>query len=153
MAALVRISAVLVGVANVFLYSVAGDGELGNAFLWNLDPWWPQNALYALSAVVAGLLVSSIVLRVAWRTLQESFFARYGVMVLTICLGGMVLSGLLTIVGISHDSPLTVTERLAETSSALPFTFVAGGVLGAAEGVILAFPLAATLGMLGERIR
>lgn len=130
----------------MFLHSIAGDGELGNAFIWNLDPWWPQNFLYALSAIVAGLLVSSIFLRFVRRELQGSFFARYGVMVLAICLGGAVLSGFLSIVGISFDSPLTMTERLLETLSMLPFTVVAGGVLGAAEGVILAFPLAAILG-------
>jgi hypothetical protein len=66
-------------------------------------------------------------------------------MVLTICLGGAVSSGFLTIVGISFDSPLTIAERLLESLSALPFTAVAGGVLGASEGVILAFPLAAIL--------
>ncbi|MDQ3361729.1 MAG: hypothetical protein M3534_08710 [Actinomycetota bacterium] len=146
MAAFVRISAVLVGMANVFLYSPAGDGELGNAFILNLDPWWPQNFLYALSAIVAGLLVSSIFLRFARRELRQSFFARYGVMVLAICLGGAVLSGFLAIAGTSFDSPLTVSERLLEALSRLPFTVVAGSVLGAAEGGILAFPLAAILG-------
>ena len=130
MTAFLRISAVLVGMANVFLHSIAGDGELGNVFIWNLDPWWPQNFLYALSAIVAGLLISSVFLRFTRRELQGSFFARYGVMVLAICLGGAVLSGFLTVVGISFDSPLTVAERLLEALSALPFTAVAGGVLG-----------------------
>jgi len=39
-----------------------------------------------------------------------------------------------------------LSERLLEALSRLPFTVVAGSVLGAAEGVILAFPLAAILG-------
>jgi hypothetical protein len=34
-------------------------------------------------------------------------------------------------------------------TSRLPFTVVAGGVLGAAEGVLVAFPLAVVLGRLG----
>jgi hypothetical protein len=38
-AAFVWVSAVLVGMANVFLVSLVGEGELGNAFMWNLDPW------------------------------------------------------------------------------------------------------------------
>jgi hypothetical protein len=147
-ASLVRTSGVLVGLANVFLYSIAGDGELGNAFVLNLDPWWPQNFLYALSAIVAGLLVSSIFLRFARRELQGSFFARYGVMVLAICLGGATLSFFLAIVGITFDSPLTITERLLEALSRSPLTLVAGVVLGAVEGVVLAFPLAWSLGML-----
>jgi ABC-type cobalamin transport system permease subunit len=75
-AAFVRVCAVLVGIANVFLVSLVGEGELGNALMWNLDPWWPHNALYALCAVVAGLVVSSILLRFARRELRNSFFAR-----------------------------------------------------------------------------
>ncbi|MGH3149049.1 MAG: hypothetical protein ACRDTR_24980 [Rubrobacter sp.] len=147
MAAFVRIAAVLVGLANVSLLSIAGYGPLENVLIWNLDPWWPQNVLYVLSAIVAGLLISSIFLRFTGRALQESFFARYGVMVLAICLGGAVLSGFLSIiVAVSFDSPLTIEERLLEALSALPFTIVAGGVLGTAEGMILGFPLAAILG-------
>ena len=39
MAAFVRISAVLLGMANMFLFSLAGDGEHGRVFILNLDPW------------------------------------------------------------------------------------------------------------------
>ncbi len=56
MTAFVRVSGVLVGMANVFLVSLVGEGELGNALMWNLDPWWPHNALYALCAAAAGLV-------------------------------------------------------------------------------------------------
>jgi hypothetical protein len=89
-AAFVRILVVLVGMANMFLFSLAGDGDLGRVFILSLDPWWPQNVMYALAAVVAGLLVSSIALRSARRGLEGGAFARYGVMVLAICLGGGV---------------------------------------------------------------
>jgi hypothetical protein len=149
--AFVRVSGVLVGMANVFLVSLVGEGELGNALMWNLDPWWPHNALYALCAAAAGLVVSSILLRFARRELRETFFARYGVMVLAVCLGGVVLGLLLSYAGVLlYSSPLTTAERLLEvTTSRLPFTVVAGGVLGAADGVVLAFPLAAVLGRLG----
>ena len=75
MAAFVRISAVLVGMANMFLFSLAGDGELGRALILNLDPSWPHNLLYAVAAVVAGLLVSSITLRFARRGLEGGAFA------------------------------------------------------------------------------
>lgn len=151
MAAFVRVSAVLVGTANVFLVSLVGEGELGNALMWNLDPWWPHNALYA---TVAGLVVSSILLRFARRELRATFFARYGVMVLAVCLGGVVLSLLLSYAGVLlYGSPLTTAERILEVTSRLPFTVVAGGVLGAAEGVVLAFPLAAVLGRLGAEGR
>ena len=150
MAAFLRVSAVLVGMANVFLVSLVGEGELGNAFMWNLDPWWPHNAVYALCAAVVGLVVSSVFLRFARRELYGTFFARYGVMVLAVCLGGVVLGLFLAYAGVwLYSSPLTTAERLLEVSSGLPLTIAAAGTLGAAEGVILAFPLAAVLGRLG----
>ena len=150
MAAFLRISAVLVGTANVFLISLVGEGELGNALMWNLDPWWPHNALYALCAVVAGLVVASVFLRFARRGLHGTFFARYGLMVLAVCLGGALLSLFLAYAGVVlYSSPLTTAERLLEVSSRLPLTVAAGGALGAVEGVVLAFPIAAVLGWLG----
>ncbi len=47
---------------------------------------------------------------------------------------------------------MKTAERLLEVSSGLPLTIAAAcalGALGAAEGVVLAFPLAAVLGRLG----
>ncbi len=150
MAAFVRVSAVLVGMANASLVSLVGEGELGNIFMWNLDPWWPHNAVYALCAAVAGLIVSSVSLRFVRRELYGTFFARYGVMVLAVCLGGVVLGLFLAYAGVwLYSSPLTTAERLLEVSSGLPLTIAAAGALGAAEGVVLAFPLAAVLGRLG----
>ena len=150
MAAFVRASAVLVGMANVFLVSLVGEGELGNALMWNRDPWWPHNAVYALCAAAAGLVVSSVPLRFARRELYGTFFARYGVMVLAVCLGGVVLGIFLAYAGVwLYSSPMTTAERLVEVSSRLPLTIAAAGALGAAEGVVLAFPLAAVLGRLG----
>jgi hypothetical protein len=149
-AAFARIAAVFVGLANAFLHSILGDGELGNIFIWNLDPWWPQNFLYAICAILSGLAISGILLTFARQELQGNFFARYGLMVLAVCLGGALFSGLLTIAAVSLDSPLMVAKRLLESLHALPFTVVAGGVLGAAEGVILAFPLADILGRFRE---
>jgi hypothetical protein len=132
--------------ANAFLYSIVGDGELGNAFIWNLDPWWPHNFLYAPCAILSGLAISSVFLRFASQGLRDSFFARYGLMVLAICLGGALFSGLLTVRVVFDSPPMTVADRLSEALSTLPITVVAGGVLGAVEGVILAFPLASILG-------
>jgi hypothetical protein len=141
-AAFVRISAVLVGMASMFLFSLAGDGELGRVFILNLDPWWPRNFLYALAAVVAGLLISSITLRFARRGLEGGAFARYGVMVLAICLGGAVLSVML------HASDILFAEREPtpqglEMLYHIPLPTVAGGIVG--------LPLAWLLGMFGDR--
>jgi hypothetical protein len=61
-------------------------------------------------------------------------------------LGGVLLSVLLSAVTHAFDDRLTVINRIIWALSRVLFTTVAGGVLGAAEGVILAFPLAAILG-------
>jgi hypothetical protein len=96
---------------------------------------------------VAGLVVSSVFLGFARRELRGTFFARHGLMVLAVCVGGVVLGVFLACAGVFlYTSPLTTAERLVEVSSRLPLTVVGGGVLGAAEGVVLAFPLAAVLG-------
>lgn len=139
MIAFVRISALLVGMTDALLYSVAGDGELGNVSIWNLDPWWPHGFLYALSAVVAGLLGESA---------REASSPGTVLMAPAICPGGAVLGGLQTVVGTLFGSPQAMTERPLEAVSRLPFTaVVAGGLLlDAVEGAILASPLAAVLG-------
>jgi len=67
-------------------------------------------------------------------------------MVLAVCLGKALLSVLLSAVTHAFDDHLTVINRITWALSTAPFMAVAGGVLGAAEGVILAFPLAAILG-------
>ena len=150
MAALVRISAVLVGMANVFLFSLAGDGELGRVFILNLDPWWPQNFLYALAAVVTGLLVSSIALRFARSGLEGAAFARYGVMVQAICLRGSVLSVMLHTSDILFDEREPTPQGL-EVLYHIALPAVAGGIVGLIEGVYLGLPLAWLLGMFGGR--
>ena len=44
--------------------------------------------------------------------LRGSFFARYGVMVLAVCLGGVLLSVFLSAVTYSFEDRLTVTKRI-----------------------------------------
>lgn len=137
--------AMLVGLANTLLYSAVGDSPRGGPLAWRLEPW-PLSGAYAFSAILAGLLVSAVVVRFMQAGLRGSFFARYGVMVLAVCLGGVSLSVFLSAVTYSFDDHLTAIKRITWFLSTIPFTAVAGGVLGAAEGVILAFPLAAILG-------
>ena len=148
MAILVRTAAVLIGFANIAVFVLISDKPLEDAssyFLGDL-PQWPVIVLYAISAIGAGLLISAVVLEFMQSGLRGCFFARYGVMVLAVCLGGMLLSVLLSAVTYAFEDHLTVTRRITWALSSAPFTAVAGGVLGAAEGVILAFPLAAILG-------
>jgi hypothetical protein len=148
MATFVRTAAVFVGFANTTVFVLIGDKPLEDTFLYFLGdlPQWPVIVLYAISAVGAGFLVSSVVLRFMQPSLRGIFFARYGVMVLAVCLGGVLLSVSLSAVTYAFDDHLTVTKRITWALSTIPLTAVAGGVLGAAEGVILAFPLAAILG-------
>ncbi len=148
MAIFVRTAAVLIGLANATVFALIADKPLEDAFLYFLGdlPQWPVVILYAISAVGAGLLISAVVLRFMQAGLRGNFFARYGVMVMAVCLGGVLLSILLSAVTYSFDDHLTATKRITWFLSTVPFTAVAGGVLGAAEGVILAFPLAAILG-------
>jgi hypothetical protein len=142
----VMISAVLVGLANATLYSLIGNNTFDNLFEWQRDPW-SLYVLYALSAVFVGLLISGGLLRFAEGDLQERFFARYGVMVLAICIGGAVLAIVLTTVTFLFDARAYVPDRLSEVSYTLAVVTIPGAMLGAIEGVILAFPLAWLLGL------
>lgn len=152
-AAFVRIAGVLLGMANAAMYTLTADKPLDDAFLYFFGdiPPWPVIFLYAISAAGAGLLTSAVVLRFMQPGLRGNFFARYGVMVLAVCLGGAVLSVLLSALTYSFDDHLSAINRITWAVSSLPFDVVAGGVLGAAEGVILAFPLAAMLGLFRGR--
>ncbi len=96
------------------------------------------------------LLVSSGFLRFARRGLEGSFFARYGVMVLAICLGGAVLSILLhaSIILIDEREPM---PRGLEILYDIALPAVAGGIVGLIEGVYLSLPLAWLLGMFGDQ--
>jgi len=146
----VMISAVLVGLANATLYSLIGNNTFDNLFEWQRDPW-SLYVLYALSAVFVGLLISGGLLRFAEGDLQERFFARYGVMVLAICIGGAVLAIVLTSVTFLFDARAYVPDRLSEVSYTLALVTIPGAMLGAIEGVILAFPLAWLLGLFRKR--
>jgi L-cystine uptake protein TcyP (sodium:dicarboxylate symporter family) len=90
---------------------------------------------------------SQTAVRFARRDLQGSFFARYDLMVLALCIGGVVLSLLLTAVTGSLDDGVMVPSRPLETLQLAVCALVVGGILGAIEGVILAFSLAWLLGL------
>jgi hypothetical protein len=106
--------------------------------------------MYVLCAVFAGLLVAGGLIAFAEKVLRETFFARYGLMVLAICIGGAALAILLTTVTFLFDDAAYVPRGAAETSYTLVLVTIAGATLGAIEGVILAFPLAWLLDLIGE---
>ena len=143
-------AAVLIALANAILYSLIGNNTFSNLFDFHLDPWY-LSAMYVLCAVFVGLLVAGGLIAFAEKVLRETFFARYGLMVLVICLGGAALAILLTTVTFLFDNAAYVPRGAAETSYTLVLVTIAGATLGAIEGVILAFPLAWLLGQIGER--
>lgn len=144
------VAAVVVGVANATLYSLIGNNTFDNLFEWQFDPW-PLYIMYVLCAVFVGLLMSAGLLRFGEKTLQESFFARYGLMVLAICIGGALLAVYLTTITFLFDDRAYVPQRISEVSYTLAMVTVPGAMLGAIEGVVLAFPLAWILGLFRKR--
>jgi hypothetical protein len=144
------VAAVLIALANAILYSLIGNNTFTNLFDFHLDPW-SLIAMYVLCAIFAGLLVAGGLIGFAEKVLRETFFARYGLMVLAICIGGAALAILLTTVTFLFDDAAYVPRGAYETSYTLALVTIPGATLGAIEGVILAFPLAWLVGLLGER--
>lgn len=93
---------------------------------------------FAVCAVVAGLASSEVVLMSAQPLLGGGFFERYAFAVLTACLGGAIFGALLPIF-------------LGGLLPLVPFGAGVGGALGTAEGLVLALPLAAILGLFRNR--
>ena len=143
------VAAVLIALANATLYSLIGNNTFSNLFDFHPDPW-PLSTVYALCGVFAGLLVAGGLISFAEKVLRESFFARYGLMVLAICIGGAVLAILLTTVTFLFDDRAYVPSRISEVAYSLAMVSIPGAMLGAVEGVILAFPLAWLLGRFRE---
>ena len=140
----------LIALANAILYSLIGNNTFSNLFDFHLDPWY-LSAVYVLCGIFAGLLVAGGLIAFAEKVLRETFFARYGLMVLAICIGGAALAILLTTITFLFDDAAYVPRGATETSYTLVLVTVAGATLGAIEGVILAFPLAWLLDLVGER--
>ncbi|MBA2535370.1 MAG: hypothetical protein H0V21_10195 [Rubrobacter sp.] len=140
------VAAILVGLANATLYSLIGNNTFDNLFEWNRDPW-PLYVLYAFSAVFVGLLVSGGLVRFAEEVLDQGFFARYGLLVMAVCIGGTVLAVFLTVVTFLFDADADTPKRISETSYTLALVAVPGAMLGAIEGVVLALPLSWLLGL------
>jgi hypothetical protein len=144
------VAAIVVGIANATLYSFIGNNTFDNLFEWQRDPW-SLYLLYTFTAVFVGLMISGILLRFAEDVLRETFFARYGLMVLTICAGGAVLAVFFTTISFLFDPGAVVPTRISETSYTLAMVTVPGATLGAIEGIVLAFPLAYLLGLFKKR--
>ena len=144
------VAAVLIGLANATLYSLIGNNTFDNLFAWQRDPW-SLYILYASSGVFVGLLVSAGILKFGEKVLTEGFFARYGLMVMAICIGGAVLAVYLTTVTFLFDPNADAPRHLFEVSYTLAMVTIPGAMLGASEGAVLALPLAYLLGLFQKR--
>lgn len=142
-----RIAAVSIGLANLVFLAVQNgvdDAMRRGNVTWN-------DALpVVLAVMIAGFAASEITLR-RLEPFGEELFHRYRVMVLALGLGGMLAGamvvGALALNGALLVEPVTLLQRVA---AALLFGLVggaSGAVLGLLEGLILALPLAAILGL------
>ena len=142
MAAAFRTVAICVGLLNVGVIGLAGDSP----YLGYTDLASSPTALgmAALCAAAAGLVASEIVLRLMRPALQGGFSLRYGILVLTMCLGGAIFGVLITVgasLGASSGGDYYVGLAMSGAVGAL-----FGGQMGFLEGLVFAFPLAAILG-------
>ena len=149
----VRIVAVLVGLANMLAIGNPAD-VVGSA--------GAQSAASVLgnglTAVLAGLVASEVVLRIGRSALGGGFLARYGITVLGLCLGGAILGGASLVIPAllsygpgAQDGPEGGILFMAYAVLAYGlFAAVVGGALGALEGLILGLPLAAIVGKLNR---
>jgi hypothetical protein len=158
----VRVAAVLVGLANlvgVILWFVGGLRVLGGEAASSLQETLP--------AVIATIVASLATAQIAIRTFElpgRGFWHRYGVVVRSVCIGGMIEGGLLGFVfsmdgtmfpepppGFYADHPLLLLGDLAYSLLGAGLVgAVIGLAVGLAEGLILGLPLAAALGALRD---
>jgi hypothetical protein len=146
-----RLAAVSVGLANLAVLAGLFDGD---SPLRRGEVTVSEALPPVLAAVVAGLLTSEIVLR-TFKLQRQRFFERYGLTVLAVCLGGVLMGGLLAglfaLNGVLFPRPSTILEGIgaALISGLVGAAFGLG--LGLAEGLVLAFPIAAILGLFMSR--
>ena len=147
----VRVVAILVGLGNM-LY-------IGDPFdVVGAPSGRPTATLIGvlLLSVPVGLVASGIVLRRGRAALAGGFFARYGVAVLGLCLGGAILGGsssVLTVIlnyepGLPPGPESGIFFILYGTLAYGAMAAIVGGVLGLLEGLVLGLPLAVVLGRL-----
>ncbi len=152
MATFARLAAVIVGSVNLALLAGVfdadsplrgGEVELGEA----LVP--------LLAVVVAGLASAEIVLRKLGPLVRASgFYERYAAALVAVSLGGTFSGGLLAALwhldGTLAATPTSIYDVTVGTLLLVLLGIVIGGGLGVIEGLILAFPLAAVLGLFGR---
>ena len=150
MAVFVRISAVLVGLANLTLYLYAGSSEALLGDDAGELPSWSGSLAFTLYAIVVGLVTAEILLRFLRFALGGSLPVRYAATVLGFCVGG-VCSVLLLTVAVPLYATLTTEAGVSIPRSLILGAYFAvyAGLVGLLEGLLLGLPLAAVLGRFG----
>ncbi len=152
MATFARLAAIIVGLVNLAVLAGLFDADsslrrgevaLGEAFV------------PVLAVVVAGLASAEIVLKKLGPLVHaDGFYERYAAVLVAVSLGGTFSGGLLAAVwhlsGTLAATPTSIYDITVGTLFVALLGTVYGGGLGVIEGLILAFPLAAVLGLFGR---
>ena len=152
MATFARPAAVIVGSVNLALLAGVfeadsslrrGEVELGEA----LAP--------SLAVLLAWLASAEIVLRKLGPLVRaDGFYERFAAVLVALSLGGTFSGGLLAALwhldGTLYATPTSIYYVTAGTILVVLLGIVLGGGLGVIEGLILAFSLAAVLGLSGR---
>ncbi len=152
MATFARLAAVIVGSVNLAL--LAGVFEAGSS-LRRGEVELGEALVPLLAVVVAGLASAEIVLRKLGPLVRASgFYERYAAVLVAVSLGGTFSGGLLAALwhldGTLAATPTSIYDVTVGTLLVVLLGIVIGGGLGVIEGLILAFPLAAVLGLFGR---
>ena len=140
-----RAVAVLVGLAHIYgplaVEVLSDPAALSRVYSLSILP-------SPLLVAVPGLLVAEVVLRLMRPELEGEFPLRYVVIVFGVCLGGVLmgaLMGFLLGLGALQSGASEEAIGVAVLGASI------GGVVGLGEGLILAIPLAAILGLFRNR--
>ncbi|QIN77763.1 hypothetical protein GBA65_03675 [Rubrobacter marinus] len=150
-AAFLRTAALLTGIANATLFWAVASSEalLGDDAG---ERFWPHGTVLVVLSGAAGVLAAEVLLRARRPIHERGSFARYLFVVLGIALGGALAGLALGVANLAFyvdpASGNTVTGMLFSA----PILVVLAGFLGLVEGLVLALPLAAILGLYGSGV-
>ncbi len=140
-----RIAAVLVALGNWGALMTGGD-------LSRLAGYgWSELLTSALIPTVLGLAAAEFAIRLARNLLEGGFLDRYAAMATTVWIGGMLYGVALAWGGVLHDEALGIAGTAGFGAVASLWGVLVGEVVGLAEGLVLGLPLAAVLGLFGDK--
>jgi hypothetical protein len=144
MKSLIRVSAVLVAMGNLYVLTIGGNPAALTSIDWS--EVWLVETIAIVTGLIAALVTAEVLLRWARPALEGGFLLRYAVIVLSVGLGGF-LNGALAPFGILFDGSFSIPERVLLLVGAGSVAALLGGMIGLAEGLIVALPLAIILGL------